>query len=45
MKEFTGKDSRFRVLWLCSEQTYFVYKNGALLLKLFRFSDVKNYLN
>lgn len=45
MKEFYGKNSDFKVVWDCNKQTYFVYKKGVLLIKLFRFADVKNYLN
>lgn len=42
---FTGKNPDFTVTWDCAKQTYFVYKSGKLLRKVFSFKEAKNYLN
>ena len=44
--EFVGKNKSFIVRWDCSKQYYTVYYNNKLLIdKLYKFSQVKSYLN
>ena len=45
MKEFIGKNPRFKVIWNFSNQSYTVYKNNIFLILKYRYSDIKCYLN
>lgn len=42
---FTGKNTDFKVIWNCAEQSYSVYKNNKFIVRKFRYSDIKCYLD
>lgn len=42
---FTGKNTDFKAIWDCQKQYYDVYKNDRFLIRKFRFSDIKSYLD
>lgn len=45
MKEFIGKNPDFKVIWDCNAQEYIVYYKGKFVVKKYKFSDVKSYLD
>ena len=45
MKEFIGKNPNFKAIWNCDEQCYKIYYKGMFMIRKFKFSEVKTYLN
>ena len=42
---FIGKNTDFVAIWNCQEQCYTVYKNNNFIIKKYKFSDIKSYLD
>ena len=42
---FTGKNTDFIAIWNCAEQSYTVYKNNKFIVKKYKFSEIRSYLN
>ena len=45
MIKFCGKNKDFNAVFCPNKQEYVVYYKGNVLVKKYKFSEVKNYLN